>query len=546
MSNKASSKLVDRTILVVAVLGSFVLLNIVSVNLFGRLDLTENQQFTLSQATIETLQALEEPVTVRAYFSEDLPPQYASNARYVQDLLDEYYAYSDGMFRYEFIDPQARVNKETESQDEEQTERDIFGRPVRQPTEMERTLRRYGIPPVQVAVFKDDKREIMRAYMGLAILKGEEHESIPVIKDTSGLEYDLTSLVRKLTREQPPKIAWVTGHEGPSADEELSQIWGQLQQLYDVTELDLGDKESVPEDVDALVVAGPKTAFSEAEKRAIDEFVLSGRSAAFLLDSIKADLQTGETEQTQHGLESMLETYGVRIKDGLVLDKNCAPINTVQQRGFMRIQQQVRYPYIPMVENLDPDNKLTRGIPKITFPFASPMELVEVPNVASEVLVRSSDESWVVTSPYNLNPNQRWTLPAGESFDAFPLAVSLNGGIPSHFQTTQPQASGAEPKPKRAQDARILVAGSSAFITDQFMSQPTQALVLNMMDWLVMDEAMLAMRSRGLGAAPLEELESGTKSTVKYGNIFGVPLLFLIFGLFYWQRREKRRREITL
>ena len=73
------------------------------------------------------------------------------------------------------------------------------------------------------------------------------------------------------------------------------------------------------------------------------------------------------------------------------------------------------------------------------------------------------------------------------------------------------------------------------------MQRSNEALVLNLMDWLVLDEDLLAVRTRGLGAAPLEELEDSQRLTIKYGNIIGLPLLFMVFGLVRWRRREARR-----
>ena len=91
-----------------------------------------------------------------------------------------------------------------------------------------------------------------------------------------------------------------------------------------------------------------------------------------------------------------------------------------------------------------------------------------------------------------------------------------------------------------------LVAGGASFVTDQFLSGGNQALLLNIIDWLVLDEALLAVRSRGLGAAPLDELSDGKRNTVKYLNILGVPLAFAAVGVTRWRLREKKRREVKL
>jgi len=529
----SQKKTIDRTMLVAGVVGSLVLLYVIGVKLFGRLDLTADRQFTLGQATRDTLDGLKDPVTVRAYFSADLPPPYSTNARYVKDLLDEYYAKAHGNFRYEFIDPAAEES-DADKEKKKDVKRDIFGRPVREATAIERELQALGIPSLEVRVNEADKLEVKRAYMGLAIQFGDKKEVIPLVKETSGLEYDLTTLLRKLTRTKTPKVALVGGHEGPGTDKDLARAWQLLGQAYTTTQVDLTTQPEIPADVDALLVVGPKTPFSDAEKRALGKFVASGKGAAFLVDAIRTDSTLQVTEMSP-GLGDLLAAWGVTVKPGLVLDQQCATINVAQQRGAMRITQSIPYPFIPMPRSLDPHHPLTRGLGSVGFPFMSPLEVAASDgNVKRDVLVRSSPRSAVQEPPYNLDPLQRWTQDSFKDQGAKDLIVTLSGQLPGF-------AGGAP-----AQNARVLVAGGSAFMTDPFLTPGNEALVMNLVDWLVLDEAMLSVRSRGLGAAPLADVGEGARATVKYLNIVGVPALLVAFGLVRWRLREKRRTEVSV
>ena len=123
----------DRATYGLAILGIVVLVNILGVAWFVRFDLTEDGLYSLSEASRTTVAHLDDPVSIRAYFTDDLPAPYSSRARYVQDLLDEYATYSRGMLRYQFIDP---VQEETEEDKVKKKEvrRDIFGRAVRERT----------------------------------------------------------------------------------------------------------------------------------------------------------------------------------------------------------------------------------------------------------------------------------------------------------------------------------------------------------------------------------------------------------------------------
>lgn len=542
----AGRRTLDTTVFTIAFVGIVILLNVLAVHSFWRIDLTGDERFTLSEASRDAVRSLDDRLTVKAYFSDGLPPPYSHNARYVRDLLEEYYAAADGNLSYEFLDPVAEETEEDRDKRKE-VQRDIFGRAIRQETDVERELRMLGIQPVEVRVNQGDNLEVQRVYMGISLRYGEEREAIPVVVDTSSLEYDLTTLIRKVSRPKVPTVGLVTGREGLDPAEELATVSSLLRQQYDLRPVDLAADAAIPDDVDALIVTGPAEPFEDDEVAAIDGFIRGGGHVAFFPDAVKVDLRTAGSEPADHGLDGLLRRYGVSIRPGVVLDAECAQISVTQQRGFMRIAQPVRYPYMPAVRQLDQEHPLTRGLADVTFPFVSALEPVppEAGTLDVEVLVSSSESSWVETPPFDLNPLQQW--PETIEFNGpYPLVATVSGEIPGEATPPGSGDAGSAPAPAEAVPVRLLVAGGSALLTDQFLSNSTQAMVLNLVDWLLLDEAMLEIRTRGLAEAPLEELDDGARNLVKYGNIVGVPLLFALLGLVRWRLRERRRRLVTV
>lgn len=534
----AKKNSIDSTILSAAVIGSLILVNIIGLRSFIRFDLTRDKQFTLSPATVATLRELRDPVTVRAYFTADLPAPFSTNARYVRDLLEEYYAKSGGNLSFEFIDPAAEETREDREKRKE-VRQDIFGRAVREQTSVEAELESLGIAAVQVRVNEGDNIEVKRAYMGIAVSHGGDREVIPVVQDTSGLEYDLTTLIRKLTRERRPRVALLQGHGTADPQREIGRAAGLLSQLYEVSFADLTQNTQALDDVDALLVVGPRTPLGEDELKAIDAFVARGGSLAALLDAVKPDLQTMQSQPADHGMSELLRSYGIHIDPGLVLDAQSATIAVSRQQGFMRIQQPVRYPFLPQPDALDADHPLTRGIAAVVFPFMSPLRIEGVPGgVDAQPLVRSSEQSWVHTPPFDLSPFRRWTTDDVGIQEARIMIATASGRLASVF--------GAAEAAEDARESRVVVSGGSMFIGDQFLAEGNQALLLNLMDWLVHDDALLAVRTRGLVAAPLRDIDDTARALVKYGNIVGVPLLLILYGLLRWRRRESRRLQVTL
>ena len=88
-----------------------VLAIVVVVNLLGykllryRVDFTENQMYTVSQATREFFASLDAPLTIDFYMTSDLPPQLASMRTEVKDRLGEFESMARGNLVIRYIDP---------------------------------------------------------------------------------------------------------------------------------------------------------------------------------------------------------------------------------------------------------------------------------------------------------------------------------------------------------------------------------------------------------------------------------------------------------
>jgi gliding-associated putative ABC transporter substrate-binding component GldG len=538
----------NANIFLAAIVGCLVLINILGLRTFGRFDATRDGLYTLAKASQDTMAGLEDPVTVTAYFTEDLPPPYSGNARYVRDLLEEFRAASKGRLSFEFLDPMSQETAE-DQETKKETKRDIFGRVFREPTSVERELAQVGVQPVEIRVIEDDQMQTKRAYMGIVIKHQEKKEVIPVVQDIRTLEYDLTTMVRKLTRPKTPVLGVVQGHDAPALHEKLTRLQTLLSQLYEVRPVDLSGKERVDADVDALLVIGPKTAFQNSELKAIDQFVMEGKSVAFFLDSVQVDLKTFEPSEATHGLGPLLGTWGIQVGDKLVADVESAQLSVQERRAFMVVSMPVPYPFIPLLERLEGDSPITQGLSGVSLPFSTAVTATAPEGAQVTVLAKSSRKSWLETKPYNVDPRRDWRSETITPDGPYPLMVQVSGKLKSHF-AAEAQASTASGTPVLAEskgEPRVIVAGGSAALWDDFMGRPNQALLLNVADWLLLDPALLAMRTRGMAEAPLQqELSNTTRNTVKFGNAFGIPFALAAFGLVRWRMRESRRATVTV
>lgn len=539
----------SKTIFAVALVGSLVLVNIIAVRAFARFDLTSEKAYTLSAASRETMASLEDPVTVTAYFTENLPAPYSSNARYVRDLLEEYRAASKGKLSFEFIDPMSQeTDKDKEARKE--VKRDIFGRTFREPTSIEKELTAAGVQSVEIRVVQEDQVQTKRAYLGLVIKHQEKKEVIPFVQNVGSLEYDLTSMVRKLTRTKTPVIGIVQGHDEPKPEEKLRNLMSVLAQTYSPRPVDLTGKDKVEDDIDALLIIGPKTASKPNELKAIDQFLMKGKAAAFFLDVLQVNARTFETNPAEHGLTGLLTTWGVTVGDTLVADAKSAQLNVQEQRGGFMVSQPVPFPFIPMVQRLEGNSPITKGLGDLTFPFVTSLTATAAEGRQVTVLARSSPKSWLEPRPFNTDLRRDWRNETINPTGPYDLMVTVNGKLKSNYAAEAVSSGAPNATPVLAEstsEARLIVATGSSLLWDDFFGRSTAPLLMNLADWMVLDPALLAMRTRGISGAPLQtELSESKRNGVKFGNALGMPLLLVAFGLARWRMRESRRARVAV
>lgn len=530
-----SRTLKSQTLLKVGIVAVIlILLNVISVRLFGRLDVTGNRLFTLSDASRQIVGALDDRVTVKAYFTEDLPSPYNNNRRTLLDQLNEYKAYAKGNLQFEFIDPSGEKGEQEAQQQ--------------------------GIVPVQVQVVKEDKFEIKRAYMGMILLYEDKKEVIPVIQNMGTLEYDITSTIKRLTSRAQKKIGFLTGH-GEVSLNEISRAQQILAKQYEVTTVDVGKGKTVPPDVAALIVMAPKSQLPETDRYQIDQYIMSGGRVAFLLNKVEADLQQRFGRTAELGLDDILKAYGLQVNPDLVRDTRCANVSIVQQQFGFNIQSQVPFPYLPQVSDFSKDNMMVKDLQGVVLFFASSVDTsgLAAKNLEGEIIMHSSAESGRQTDSgrqtgvFVFDPLQQWQK-ADFSEKNIPLAAVVKGKLPSAFAGKPvPQDTAADAAPAAgnrldiSSETRIVLVGDGDFVRDQYLgNRDNLTLFANMVDYLVDDAGLITIRSKDVALPPLDQVSDGTKKLIKYANLVAPPVLILGYGLFRWRARKARKKAMSV
>ena len=158
-----------------------VLVNLAGITLFHRWDLTRNKIYSLSDASRKVASTLSEPLTIKVFFTRDLPAPHNATERYLRDLLDEY-ALHGKHFSYQFYNVAPQMEGSV-------------------PDENQKLAQSYGIQPVQIQQLEQGEIKFKLAYMGLVIIHGDIVERIGTLSGTDGLEYRLTTAIRKVNNK---------------------------------------------------------------------------------------------------------------------------------------------------------------------------------------------------------------------------------------------------------------------------------------------------------------------------------------------------------
>jgi len=505
--------------------GIIIVVNIISAGVFKRIDLTSEKVFSITDSTKDVLGSLDDTVTIKAYFSKELPAELMILSQQIEDTLEEYKNYSGGKLKVKFIDPMS----------DEKLTQEVQG---------------LGIPQVQFNIRSKDKYEVRNGYFGLAIMYLDKKEVIPLVQNTQTLEYDLTAGIKKVSADEVIKIGFLTGHGELEIDEDITVIKQDLQKQYQVQRVDLSQGHPVPPDVKTLVIVRPKEIITDKELFLIDQFLMNGGNLFAALDTvvIEEDITPIDADT---GLAEMLENYGLKLNKNLVLDRNSGTVRF--SSGLVTFY--TSYPFWPKVvkDGFDQESVITSKLEAMILSWASSIDVLSSKIREPEIieLAKTSPSSWVVSSPYNLDPQQNFTASGGTGSAV--VAVAVSGGVDSYFVDRVSEIEGLSAEAvsnfkDKSEKVNIVLVGDGDFIQDFKLQDNPENLVFfeNVIDYLSLGEELIAIRSRGVSDRGLKEMSDSGRGAVKYLNIFGVTILVIVYGVVRFYLRKKKRFEDEL
>ncbi len=580
---KKAVQALDATTFVIIVAAIVVVINVILAlpsTPSMRVDLTEDKLYTLSDASKAMVGGLEEPLEIKFFVSENLQYPDHNLEQRVRDLLDEYRVHSGGKFSFEVIHPkdnESAATDEAEGAEAEGAVAEAEGA-VDEPKaedKAEEGPKGFGIQKIPVGVRGEDEVALRMVYKGMALVFGDKLEVINELKGTDNLEYEISKRIKTLITPEAArhKVGFITGFGGPSDQPQFIQSIGEgFKQIYGdlitARPINLKEKQKVDDDIDAIVILNPDQMFNDNARYAIDQFLMRGKGVAWLQTGLAPNPQMPMLPMRQPvitGLEGLFETYGLRLNKDLVLDRQSNIVSLIlTDRGLAQISN----PSMPVFTDINQESVVTKDIPTLSFPISSSItvlpSVLENKELTVTELVKSDKGAVRRANANSVDYDALLKPDPTEEPGPFVMAASVQGSMSSHFSDKQKPASTPSSNPvdalppdyqtlkKSTAGARIIVVGNGDFM---FPNQQTgygrqysglgALFLLNMVDWLVQDEALVAIRSKGVPRV-LKGITADDHITYQAANVVGVPVVFVLIGLLFFFLRRQRQRTIKL
>jgi ABC-2 type transport system permease protein len=461
-------------------------------------------------------------VYVKIYLDGDLPAEFVNFRKSVKELMDEFRAYGGDKLQYEFIN----LYDEPDKTIRDRMIGELYQRGLNVTNIQERDSE--GGSSARI-IFPGAMASYREVEMPLNLLKNNPSLSHEVNLNNSiqTLEYEFARAIHSLTLDEVPKIAFIEGH-GELDSLQTHSLMDELKNFFQVDRGHIQGNVEVLLNYQALIIARPLQTFSEADKFAIDQYIMQGGRVLFFLDPVNpfADSLTGGTTvalSNAVGLEDMLFTYGIRINYNLVSDLQCnlVPVNTApagQQAQFTMMP----WVYHPLLAG-PPTHPVTRGLNYVLGQFVSSLDTVSGGGeVEKTILLATSPASRKRDVPIYISMEEVTIQPdpAVYKADQLPVAVLLEGSFES-FYKNYAVPEGVKPadwKPiHRSEPAKVFVlsdgdipANEVKFEQGAFRAQAlgydpytrqnfgNREFIMNVVNYMCDESGIIELRSREL------------------------------------------------
>ena len=266
------------------------------------------------------------------------------------------------------------------------------------------------------------------------------------------------------------------------------------------------------------MVADPMQMLDSMAVQRVRDFIDAGGAALLLLEAIEMNPQTAQTMPIRSGLEPLLEENGIGFTGSMVMDLQSSERVNLGQRGLFSVISP--YPLWPITVP-GSNHAITSGLNSLTIAWG-----------------HSARRSGFHARDSSLD---HYGSPG-------PCRVPWSRSCPTRIGIARRRSSGSTPsplpshRPRRDRSGRLVVVGDATFVEGQFLQANASNLkfLANSIDWLAQDEALIRIRSKNRTPPNLVFQSDFERAFLKWGNLIGIPLAFVLFGAIRISGRRRR------
>ena len=484
LKRKLVSGLYNWTILGI-IFASVIVINIICSFWYARFDVTEDKRYSLSESTIEFLENAESfkgRINIQIYLAGNLPAELEHFRSSIEDKLKEFRVYAGDRIEYTFIDPKKDSDAEN--------------------SDAKRFDNGNGVLPMEVTFKKNGTESKMELWPGAIIQYGgaaspktlsiqllpgtkagrpynlEALDNI-IENSTRNLEYMLMSGLRRIIQDRKPNIGFLQGH-GELKWQETQRARAMIKPYYSISDVSLNDSVHALDPYDGLIIARPRSKFSQKDLYLIDQFVMKGGKLMCFVDQLYLPEDSLElygqspTVRLQTGIDKLLFDYGIKLHDHYVMDGDCLgkPV---------RLKQASLIPWFFHVMATPTSHSIAKNVDRVALEYTGEIKKVPTPGVKFSPILTTSTNSTVSGIAPEVNfliplqyGNQPLTANPKSNGNKRCVSAVLEGKFQSYFKNRIVSEFIDNPDSKylnkSKKGAKVLVVANGRFIQNRYDS----------------------------------------------------------------------------
>lgn len=548
----------NKSLFIYIILGLFLLMG--AFGLFStRIDLTQDHRYTLSNSTKEVLKSLQKPLMVEVYLDGDFPANFKQLQSETKFMLEEFKKINPKV-DFKFIDPiQSKISKDSLSA--MGLEASLLSNKVNG------KISQIELYPYAVVKYQD-----LGISIPLIVQQNGLDQDQQLYKSIEGLEYSLISNIKDITLRKRKSVG-ILINQDELRPEEFRSFTKYLLETYKTEpiipavddELSLKDVSKLKQ-MDALLIAKPRKAFTDTEKVILDQYIMNGGKTLWMIDGVNAEMDTLYQSKKimaypyEINMNDFFFNYGIRINTGLVKDmQKSALIRIVSGEVAGNPQySSFLWPYYPLGIS-EKNNAITKNINPVKFEFPTSIDILKRPGINTTVLFESSEKTLINSVPNYISLSEIVKADSISPFEIVSepkiLAVLVEGKFKSAYANRSEQNDYPNFKKENSNGKMIVIAdgdiGRNQILKGQALPLGVDLLtqqqygngqfLQNALSYLLDDTNIMQLKNREIAVRLLDRQRIDENKTYWQWLNLLLPLFIIgIFAaLFYWLRKRK-------